>query len=366
MSIPRRPLTILIVTYQGDMAGSTNSILYLSRGLAARGHKVLLGVRPESYLAQVSKDSAVEVVPMHFTGMMDLANAREIARVVKERNVDVVDAQSARDRYTTIWARWLFGAKAKLVHTRRQMPKSSGNLMQNWLYTRGTDRIIAVSQGVKRELVRLGIPDRHVTVIPNGTPLEKYRRVDAKQTEALRFQHKIATDHFVIGCVSRRKDQHTLIAAVATLPEAVTVVFVGISEDEELRRLKETLALKQRLVYVGKVEDALDYYGLFDAFVLPSRMEGLSQSIMEAMVLGAPVIATDAGGNGELVIDGRTGLLVPPLDPDAMTDALRRLIADPDMRKAMAERARARILRDFTVERTVERHEQIFHELMGM
>ena len=127
------------------MAGSTNSISYLALGLANRGHQIYLGCRRESLLAELVKHSPVKVIPMVFRKKIDFQNAKEIARVVEEYHIEVVNPQSSWDRYTSGMARIFFGMKAPVIHTRRQMPKSSGFFFKTG-FTEDFKKIVAVSQ----------------------------------------------------------------------------------------------------------------------------------------------------------------------------------------------------------------------------
>jgi glycosyltransferase involved in cell wall biosynthesis len=100
-------------------------------------------------------------------------------------------------------------------------------------------------------------------------------------------------------------------------------------------------------------------------FVLPSLWEGLPGSVLEAMAAGLPVVGTDVNGTREVVVDGETGLLVPPDDVDALTDALRTLFADASLRRAMGRRGRERAEREYSIAALVERKAQLLRELTG-
>src|SRR5437016_4177012 len=112
-------------------------------------------------------------------------------------------------------------------------------------------------------------------------------------------------------------------------------------------------------------EGALAFYHLATVAALPSRMEGLSQALLEAMALGLPVVASDAGGNPEMVRSGETGLLVRPLDPAAWAEALERLLGDGALARRLAHAGRALVRREFTLERTAERTEAVYREALA-
>ena len=177
-----RLMNILLLTYQGDLAGSTLSISYLAKGLALRGHNVYVGCRKESLLFTYFQDTGVQVIPMTFRSKTDWKNVKNIRDICKRFNIDIINAQSSLDRYTSIIAKKLLGTSAKLVFTRRQVSKSMGG-PQSWLYQWGADKIVAVSEGIRDTLIHDGISPGHIAVIRNGTPPEKYQNIDKRKTE---------------------------------------------------------------------------------------------------------------------------------------------------------------------------------------
>ncbi len=168
----------------------------------------------------------------------------------------------------------------------------------------------------------------------------------------------------VVVVVARRKDQQILLRALPALERPVTVAFVGIRPDAELSAAEAAVPARHRVVFVPFTEPAraLAFYRFATVAALPSRIEGLSQALLEAMSLGVPVIASAAGGNSELIYPGETGLLVPPLDPAAWTRALERMLRDDELRAHVARAGRALARGEFTMARTAERTEAVYRE----
>ncbi|HEY9116763.1 MAG TPA: glycosyltransferase, partial [Roseivirga sp.] len=228
-------MRILFLTYQGDMAGSTNSIAFLAKGLAEKGHEIYMGIRKESLLWQLLDGTKVKRIPMTFTGKFDFKNWKQIRDVVKENNIQLINAQSSHDRYTSIFANKYYRLKVKIVHTRRQMPLSMGGPLQLFLYNRWTDGIVAVSQQVKDGLIKLGVNEHQLQVIHNGTPVEKYDRIDLKKVQALKKKFNIQPSDFVLGCVSRIKNQIQIIKALRLINEPLKMIFCGIEATDEMK-----------------------------------------------------------------------------------------------------------------------------------
>ncbi len=359
-------MNILLITHQGDMAGSTNSISYLAKGLASRGHNVFLACRQESLIFQLLKDSKATAVPMQFKGKFDFANAKEIARFCANNAIDIVNAQSSWDRYGAGLAKLFYGLKAPIIHTRRQMPKSSGLFIQNWFYLLTAKEFVAVSTQVKDGLEKLGIPSARIKVIENGTPSEKYvlPKIEDEQ-QRLRIKYNITPSDVVIGCVSRLKEQVQLLLSLAHVQTSVTVLFVGIEETDDLKDASKGLE-RHRIIYVGAVssEEVLYYYKVFSVKVLPSTMEGLSQSLLEAMALGVPVIATAFAGNIDLIEDGENGLLYENNNIRQLASQIEKIIESEKLAHKLIQGGHVTAFQKFSIENTVTKYEQFFAELI--
>ena len=356
------PLTILQVTHQGGPAGSTQSIFNLSQYLNRRGHRVLLGCRGDVLLARLAREAGLPVIPLVFTPRRELTRA--LGAVLAREGVDVINSHATLDRRALTWLRWRGRLSQAFVVTRRTMPRTSPlELLPVGLTA---DRTIAVSEAVARALRRRLHPGARLRVVPNGIALE---RVDAPLPPAELAAARTALGdpggRPVVAIVSRLKDQHVVLQALSRLQRGVVVACVGTEPDDRLQALARALPARHRVAFVPLGERALAFYHLATLAALPSRMEGLSQSLLEAMALGLPVVASDAGGNSDLVRSGETGLLVPPLDPAAWAEALERLLGDGGQARRLAQAGRALVRREFTLERTAERTEAVYREALA-
>ena len=356
------PLTILQLTHQGGPAGSTQSIFNLSQYLNRRGHRVLLGCRGDVLLARLAREAGLPVIPLVFTPRRELTRA--LGAALAREGVDVINSHATLDRRALTWLRWRGRLSQAFVVTRRTMPRTSPlELLPVGLTA---DRTIAVSEAVARALRRRLHPGARLRVVPNGIALE---RVDAPLPPAELAAARAALGdpggRPVVAIVSRLKDQHVVLQALSRLQRGVLVVCVGTEPDDRLQALARALPARHRVVFVPLGERALAFYHLATLAALPSRMEGLSQSLLEAMALGLPVVASDAGGNSDLVRSGETGLLVPPLDPAAWAEALERLLGDGGQARRLAQAGRALVRREFTLERTGERTEAVYREALA-
>lgn len=357
-------LTVLQITHAGHGAGSTQSIFSLSLHLARRGHRVLVACRPESLLARWVREAApqdLSHVALDFDRLRPLARA--LATTIATERVDLINSHDSRDRRALTWLRWRGGLPQALVVTRRTMPLTS----PPELFAVGltADRTIAVSGAVARALRRRGHPPDRVRVVHNGVDLA---RVDVPPTPAEVAGARTALgdlgDRPLVVVVSRRKDQHVLLAQLPRVVAPVAVAFIGIGPDPELRALEALLPPRHRIVYVPFTERPLAFYHLAVAAALPTRIEGFSQALLEAMALGVPVVASATGGNPELITDGVTGLLVPHRHPAIWAHALDRVLGDSALRRTLGAAGQQLVRGRFTLEQVSERTESVYREAL--
>ncbi|HEY6156739.1 MAG TPA: glycosyltransferase family 4 protein [Gemmatimonadales bacterium] len=359
--MPGRPLTIMQLTHQGGESGSTVAIANLSRQLARRGHRVLIGCRPGTMLAGLTRDAGLELVPLDFRRLGPLATA--LGDVMARERVDVANSNATRDRRALTWLRWRRRLPHAFVITRHTMPLTlTPALIAVGL---SADRTIAVSPAVARALRRRLHPRARLRIVPNGIDCE---RVDAPPSAADVAAARAALGDLagrpVVLVLARRKDQHVLLEGLAALQRPVVVACVGIEGDAELRAIERRVPARHRVVYVPFTDRPLAFARLADVSALPSRIEGLSIALLETMALGLPAVASRAGGNPDVITSGETGVLVPPLDPPAWGGALERVLGDREFAQRIARAGRDLVRREFTLERTAERTEAVYREAL--
>jgi glycosyltransferase involved in cell wall biosynthesis len=209
-----------------------------------------------------------------------------------------------------------------------------------------------------------------INVLPNGVDTNKFS--PSKQTASrIRQQLGIPQEALVVGYVGRLialKDVHTLLLAlekiVSDIPELHGVV---VGSGPELDRLQAYVSgssrLSGRVCFTGAREDVADMLKALDVFVLPSLMEGMSNTLLEAMSTGLPAVATDVGGNPEILADSSCGYLFRPGDISGLTNKLSGLLRNRGMRERFGCEARARAHEVFSLEAMLERYRQFYCDL---
>lgn len=363
----KRQLSILFITQEDFLAGSTFSVFFLARGLADKGHRVFIAAREDSLLQHLAVSAHIKFFPITLKSRFDLAGVRQIKSIVRNYRIDLINAQSSKDRYASVLCRWIYQLDTKVIHTRRQLSLSVGGPIQNLFYVNGTDKIVAVGNGVKKSLEQGGVPGKHIKVIFNGTPSDKYSSLNEQYLKKLRQKFDIKPSDLVIGCISRRKLQDQLLSALNHLNKPAKVIFVGIKEDDELRRIIGGFKLPHKVFFEGNVpsSEAINYLPLFSMSVLCSVTEGLSQSLLEAMYMGVPVIGTRASGNTDVIKNGINGFLFENGDLIDLAGKITELDEDKLLWHRMSSEGRRTVKNSFTIEKTVSNYENFFTALVS-
>jgi glycosyltransferase involved in cell wall biosynthesis len=353
------------VLHQGGGAGSVTSTLHLSLGLARAGLHVRFVCPPGSEVEALALAGGLEVHPLSLMPRQRRDNAAALAGFLRSHPVDLVNSQSSRDREALTWLALTRQLRAPLVVTRRQMPLTFP--LENWLVSKLAARVIAVSHAVGAALVRRGTPRSKLVVIPNGVVTERID-VPVRDNVIDEWKARIGWEpsRRTVGIVARPKDQAVVVQALETVSIPVRLVLAGVSPNGPLGLLSARAPRRHAVVCVPFTPDVRGLYELLEVVLLPSRMEGLSQSILEAMALAKPVIASAASSNLELITHGVDGLLVDPLDPAAWARALEDLLGDPDQAGRLGAAAKRSARDNYALERTVRRTADLYQSIVGM
>ena len=237
--------------------------------------------------------------------------------------------------------------------------------VENWLAGRVAAQVVAVSRAVAEALRRKGTPPRKLTVIPNGLVTERVDSpVSASALESWRERIRWSQAQRTVGIVARRKDQRVVLAALSRVATPVRLVLVGIDPVGPLAEQAGQVAPPHAVVCLPFTPDVRPLYDLLDLVLLPSRGEGLSQGLLEAMALGKPVIASGAGGNLDLIAPDIDGMLVRPLDAAAWAQAIDHLLTDPDEARRLGGAARRTARDTFALEHTIARTLELYHRVL--
>jgi len=232
------------------------------------------------------------------------------------------------------------------------------------------DRVVAVSSNLNDMLVeRIKAPRRKLVTIINGIATDMFATRPRPAT--LVHEFGLPPDCRVIGTVARLdeiKDQLSMIRAFEIVCQRVGDCRLFLVGDGPLRDDLTVYINQQNLqgkvIITGQRSDVPDFLNLFDVFVLSSLSEGTSISLLEAMASGVPPVVTRVGGNPDIVEHGTDGLVVEPRDPEALADAIAKLLLDGELHKRFASKCIAKVTRDYSIERMVQSYCQMYLEIL--
>jgi glycosyltransferase involved in cell wall biosynthesis len=350
-------LRILHVVIDGELAGGQLVARKLIAGAAERGHRSLIVSPTRGPFTEEAERDGIAVEYVDVSRSFKLVGLWRLRRLVRRERVDVVHTHGmfASNLLSRVAARSAGAAVVGHVHGPGVFPRLGGayRLVDN-LTSRLCDRLIAVSDHTRRELLAQGIPERLIEVVRNG--------FDPPQPppESRNGSRLIVC----VGRVEPMKGQADLIRALTQVPDARLLV-VGRDvrgHRAELEALAAELGVAGRVELAGVRTDVLELLADAAVLALPSYSEGFPIVPLEAMAVKLPVVATAVGGTPELVVDGETGILVEPGDVDALAAALRAVLDDPQRARAMGEAGYRRLLERLPEDAMVERVQQIWLE----
>jgi glycosyltransferase involved in cell wall biosynthesis len=364
------PLRILQLYPKADyFTGAAIQLRDLAIGLAARGHQVTVVTPPSVLWAQRLSTAGVGHVAIPMRRAWDLRAAWRIARVIRAGDIHVAHAHKGRARTLALVA-GLFGPRPPLV-LNRGVSFPVGRARRLGYTSRRVQAIVAVCASIKRDLVARGVPATKIEVIYSGTDLERFHPgIDGS---AIRHELGLTLEHFLVTQIGVRswrgwRDVLDAMARVAPHAPRARLLFVGAPAPRvaEVQAAAAERGLGERVLVLGHREDIPQILAGSDVVVDASYAgAGLTGSIREALACERPVVATDLAGMPELVIDGETGLLVPPRDPGALATALRRVLENPTWAQAMARAGAKRVDAHFSLRAKLDATEALYRRLVA-
>jgi glycosyltransferase involved in cell wall biosynthesis len=377
---PTPAATRVLMVCSRASGGMARHVVALLAGLQGEGYELAVACDPVGMIADAARERSLPVYGITFSSSVNPTRAMLAAWQLS----GAISGFQAHLVHTHSYHAGLVGAvstplarPARMVATIHGYPPnskegqaigSSGRLAMRLILRRAA-RVIFVSEALRQELAPLRPePSGKQFVIPNGVNVHLQPRLSVADA---RRKFGLPTEAPIIGLVARLAPQKGILEYLRSVRllcdrhPTVHAVLVGEGPlEEEARALQRELRLGERLHLLGKVDPALEVMWALDVLVVASVSEGSSIVAMEGMALSKPVVATSVGGVPEVVLDGVTGRVVPPGDPEALAEAVAEVLDDPETAQAMGERGRQRAAREFDTEAMVARTKEVYADLM--
>ncbi len=361
-------IRVLHIDSEKSWRGGQQQAIYLLEHMHRLGYPTALACKPNTAIASHCRHIGIPCFAMTMHGEMDAVTGYRIASLCKKHGYTIAHLHSAHALAYGLWAK-LFHRKLHIVAVRRVDFHLKKNPLSRFKYrTRQLKKIVCISDGIHRVMVEDGIPESKLITIHSGIDLKRFD--DVPLPPDFKERLGIPANHIVVGTVAAmagHKDYPNLLHAAKEIlkrTDNVSFCAVGNGPDEkEIHSLADRLELGGRFVFAGFRKDVGAFLKSFDVFVLPSYLEGLGTSLLDAQSVGLPVVACDTGGIPEMVRHNDNGLLVPPRDPVALSKAILTLVNSEKMRRDFGNRAKETVAA-FSIDLTVQKNIELYRELL--
>jgi len=305
------------------------------------------------------------------TQVYDYKFLKNITQLVKESRIDLIHSHTWGTDFYGYWASKILGVPMlATVHNRYYIFGKWTRRLSYKVLISHVQKIVAVSKDIQNLLKEdLKLLPQKIKLIYNGIDTSKFEK--KFDQEKLRKELNLLKEDLILGNVGNLrevKDHYTLILSFSKVspffPQAKLLIIGEGELKTNLFKLRAELELEDKVLLLGHRDDIPSLLNLMDVFILSSRLEGCSISILEAMASGKPVIATRVGGNPELVLEGKTGFLVPSAEPEKLAETIIQLLKDEKLRKKMGEEGRKRVMEKFSRESMVKNYEELYSQIL--
>ena len=319
-------------------------------------------------LGSLANDCPVEICSLDMTQGFHLSIVWKIRRLIKELNINVIHTHNEKAQLYGGLAGLLSGVP--VIHTKHGRNSHTYRaITRNYLSSLLCKKVVAVSTDAAVECTEIEkISNRKVKTILNGIDVDSFSPGQKAETVD-KFTKESVVRIGIVARLASIKDHSTLFRACALLAKCECRFKLYVVGDGPLRKdlndLVDSLAIRDYVDFMGERGDIANIMKGFDVFVLSSISEGISLTLLEAMSTGLPVVATDVGGNPEVVVDSVTGFLVPAQNPQIMAERIKTLILNPDLRVEMGIKGRERVVNRFSLAESAKNYAEQYKLLAG-
>ncbi len=364
-------MKILLLTTHLNYGGITSYIISLAQGLIKKGNVVYIASSGGQAQALLKASGVTCInIPIRTKSEINpkvLISLFRLKGIVKNNNIDIIHAHT---RVTQV-----LGLLLSRLTRRAYLSTCHGFFKKRFsrlVFPAWGENVIAISQAVASHLEQdFKVNKEAITIIHNGIDYEKFLSADSQDKENIRREFHLPIDTQLVGMVARlsKVKGHTfLISAMPRiLKDCPRVNFLIVGDGRlknELESGVKKLGVEKSVFFIPNQPDTIKILSIMDCVVSPSVQEGLGLSILEAQAAGVPVVAFATGGIVSLIENERTGLLVKPLDINALAETLIRLLGDAKLRQRLIKDARLNVMENFNTGRTVEATNNLYSKIL--
>jgi glycosyltransferase involved in cell wall biosynthesis len=357
-----------ILEFNQFNTGSVHQMFQAAAGLRERGHDVTIVSRPDAKLQSRAQAQGVAFAGLRMRNEFDIGSVRELRRLIHAKKPEVIHVHKGVAHSLALAATYLRPVGAFVVNRGVSFPLDRWNRLK--YRTHRVDRVVTVCEQIRGVVIKSGrLPQEKVTVVYAGTDVDLFDPSEWDRV-AFRREKNIPADRFLVGQVGVRdwKGWKELTDAVAEIPD-IHLALIGCRNDRERDEVTAYAigrGIGARFTAVEHRDDMPNVFASADLVVDASWAgTGITGTIREAMAMEKPVIATDCGGNAELVSGRDVGWIVPKKDHASLVSAIRDVVGNRPMAAEIGRRARRRVIRGFSKEIRITRLERLYGEILA-
>ena len=353
-----KKINILEMECSKGWGGQEKRTIRLVNNLNKNRFKIYYAAQPDSNIVKNKKDIKATIIPLQMKQSYDVIAIYNLYKVVKKYNIDIISTHSGKDA-------WLGSIIGKLTGTKVVRVRHLQTPINSTASYNLSTKVVTVSKQVKKYLKERGVKEEKLLTIYTGVDTNKFK---PQKEKSLKKELNLNNETIIIGIVAvlREAKRHKdLIEAISQIHGDIKLIIVGSGPQEEnIKKIIDTKNLKDKVIMLGHREDIKDLLPSFDIFVLPSNMEALGTSLLEASSCGIPCIGSKVGGIPECIIDNETGFLFENQNVKELKEKLEKLIFNKDLRIRFGKSARELIEKNFSVSSMVKKTEDLYESLV--
>ncbi len=353
--------------------GGEQQTLWLVEGLRRRGHRTRLVASPRSEIFLRAGEAGLDPIAIHAFNEADPQAVVRLAALLRRERPAVFHLHTSHAHLLGLLAAALAPPMRVVVARRVDFSIFRHSFLGlNWIkYRWGIDRFITVSGAVRDLLREDGVPAAKVSVVPSGVDPARFEPPPSPDPAGLLAEFGLPSGLPIvasIGALHDHKGHRFLVEAAERVLRSRDAAFIVAGEGprrRELVRLARRLGVEGRFRLPGFRSDVGRLLAGASVFAFPSIEEGLGTSLLDALLLERPVVASRVGGIPEVIVHREHGILVPPRDPAALAEGILESLADPAAAAERARRGRDRVKEEFSADRMVEGTLEVYREILG-
>ncbi|MCL4558425.1 MAG: glycosyltransferase family 4 protein [Deltaproteobacteria bacterium] len=357
-------MKVLLATSSAGWSGGQHQVYLLAKGLRERGNAVSVVTSNDSELGKRLAAESIDVHSFRMNKEADVLTMIKMTSFLKRNGFDIINVHRPT-AHTIAMVANILSSRSRFIVTRRVPYGIPSRISAKIKYEWFVDRVIAISNDVRQSLVKTGVREGHIEVIPDAIDTGYYDPARIVPAPELGGGGPVIG---TVGNANKQKGHSYFLSAIPAIlkryPGAL-FVDVGVNDnDRELVERADSLGVRDKIIFAGFQKDVRPYLKAMDVFVFPSVVEGLGTSLLEAMAMQKPVVVSRTGGMVDIISHDKNGIFVRPGSPEDIAEAVCGLLDDVPHALELGRQARNSVEEGFSVEVVTQKTEELFQSVL--